>query len=689
VATFEDDFGVIQISPDLDYQDGSEDIILQTLINANDRSVGSDELAEAIVDWPTRYHFSRLRQELFMPFKVEKGTRVLEIGCGTGVNLRYFAELGAEVVGVEGTLKRARAARVRCEGMQNVTVYAGDANVLPDLESFDLVLLIGVLEYSGARGGGFGTPEKLLATASKFLKADGSLILAIENQIGLKYLLGYPEDHLGVPWVGPEGYKEASGIRTWTRAGLSNLLIENGFSSQNWFYPYPDYKLPHFVASQDLYSTDLGQSAVKSILRSPVVDYSGSPELACDPVWASQTMIDAGIGPDVSNSFLVLASRQENAQAKFVSSGLGWLANGERLSQWRNRRVLVETEGKFQFRLEPGKETHEDESSGWLKQKRLNNVDYVEGLVLEDEILRNLILNDLENVKNNLVRYFQYLKDHIVVTQDSAKVQNPFVIDNSIGYLDGMMLDCVPKNLIIDENNHINFIDKEWQPFGNVSLEAVWQRGMTDLALRILQTNTPTPFGPLATVSDLIYSFSTIAEAPCSTLITEQFLQAEAELQRIISGYDSTTGLSERHKMNSGHFWKGNSRLSKYRHLVHMTTHIEGLNHLRKDELAQQSALQQQVETKSAELENVSGELLHVRAELENVSGELLHVRAELENVSGELLHVRAELENVSGELLHVRAERDSYLESWSVEIGFMVTWPFRRLKSVVRQLLK
>jgi hypothetical protein len=267
------------------------------------------------------------------------------------------------------------------------------------------------------------------------------------------------------------------------------------------------------------------------------------------------------------------------------------------------------------------------------------------------------------------------LKDHIVVTQDSAKVQNPFVIDNSIGYLDGMMLDCVPKNLIIDENNHVHFIDKEWQPFGNVSLEAVWQRGMTDLALRILQTNTPTPFGPLATVSDLIYSFSTIAEAPCSTLITEQFLQAEAELQRIISGYDSTTGLSERHKMNSGHFWKGNSRLSKYRHLVHMTTHIEGLNHLRKDELAQQSALQQQVETKSAELENVSGELLHVRAELENVSGELLHVRAELENVSGELLHVRA--------------ERDSYLESWSVEIGFMVTWPFRRLKSVVRQLLK
>ena len=59
---FQDEYGVFQITPDLEYQDGSEDTVLATLINANDRSVGSDELAAAIVDWPTRYHFSRLRQ---------------------------------------------------------------------------------------------------------------------------------------------------------------------------------------------------------------------------------------------------------------------------------------------------------------------------------------------------------------------------------------------------------------------------------------------------------------------------------------------------------------------------------------------------------------------------------------------------------------------------------------------------
>jgi SAM-dependent methyltransferase/flagellar biosynthesis chaperone FliJ len=668
VAIFQDDFGVIQISPDLDYQDGSEDIILQTLINANDRSAGSDELAEAIVDWPTRYHFSRLRQELFMPFKVEKGTRVLEIGCGTGVNLRYFAELGAEVVGVEGTLTRARAARVRCEGMQNVTVFAGDANVLPDLESFDLVLLIGVLEYSGARGGGLGTAEKLLATGSKFLKSDGALILAIENQIGLKYLLSYPEDHLGIPWVGPEGYREASGIRTWSRAGLQDLLSENGFSSQNWFYPYPDYKLPNFVASHDLYSTPLGKAALKSILRAPVVDYSASSQLACDPVWASQTMVDADIGPDVSNSFLVLAASQQDAQKRFINQGLGWLASGERLSQWRSRRLLFESDGKLTVALSPEMSIEKSTSSAWLKHENHDNVPFVEGEVLEDEIIRGFVLNNLESVKDNLNNYFQFLKQNVVSLSNSHEVVNPFVIQDSIGLLNGVMLDCIPKNLILDNQNTVHFIDKEWQTFGEVSLELVWYRGMTELALRIMATATPTPFGPLATVNDLVYSLSSMIGAPCSDLITKQYLAAEIELQRIVSGYDSTSAIHDRHNMTIRTIFKSGSSLAKHRHLAQLAKHIDELNRLREGELGQLSALQQQVEI---------------------TSNELLHARAELQNVTGELLHVQTDLQNVTGELLHVQTERDSLLRSNSVKFGFMVTWPLRRLKSVLRQLSK
>jgi len=583
--------------------------------------------------------------------------------------------LGAEVVGVEGTLTRARAARVRCEGMQNVTVFAGDANVLPDLESFDLVLLIGVLEYSGAKGGGLGTPGKLLATASKFLKSDGALILAIENQIGLKYLLSYPEDHLGIPWVGPEGYREASGIRTWSRSGLKDLLSENGFSSQNWFYPYPDYKLPNFVASHDLYSTPLGKSALKSILRAPVVDYSASSQLACDPVWASQTMIDADIAPDVSNSFLVLAARQENAQKRFIAKGLGWIASGERLSQWRSRRLLFESDGKLTVGLSPEMSTEKSTSSAWLKHENYDNVPFVEGEVLEDEIIRGFVLNNLESVKDNLNNYFQFLKQNVVALSNSNEIENPFVIQDSIGLLNGVMLDCIPKNLILDNQNTVHFIDKEWQTFGEVSLELVWYRGMTELALRIMATATPTPFGPLATLNDLVYSLSSMIGAPCSALITKQYLVAEVELQRIVTGKDLNSAIRERQHMNARKIFNISSSLAKHRHFAQLANHIDELNRLREGELGQLSALQQQAEMKNNELQNVTGELLNARAELQNATGELLHVRADLQNVTGELLHVQA--------------ERDSLFRSNSFKLGLTVTWPLRRLKSVVRQLLK
>ena len=50
--------------------------------------------------------------------------------------------------------------------------------------------------------------RRLILLAGKRVNAEGVLILAIENQVGLKYLLSHPEDHLGLPWVGLEGYEE-------------------------------------------------------------------------------------------------------------------------------------------------------------------------------------------------------------------------------------------------------------------------------------------------------------------------------------------------------------------------------------------------------------------------------------------------------------------------------------------------
>lgn len=80
-----------------------------------------------------------------------QGKRVLDIGCGTGLNLPYLAErVGpeGEIVGVdysEGMLEQARA-RVEENGWRNVRLVQGDAAQLDGIEGpFDAALSTWVL----------------------------------------------------------------------------------------------------------------------------------------------------------------------------------------------------------------------------------------------------------------------------------------------------------------------------------------------------------------------------------------------------------------------------------------------------------------------------------------------------------------------------------------------------------------
>ena len=584
-----DEFGVIIVSPDLPYQDGSEDKILSTLINAVDRSSGSDELAKAIVDWPTKYHFSRLRQELFTPFLIGSGMRVLEIGCGTGTNVRALAEKGAEVVGVEGTLSRARAARIRCLDMENVTIYAGDANDLPEIGLFDLVLLIGVLEYSASKVGGEGGPERLLGTAQKFLKPDGALILAIENQIGLKYLLSFPEDHLGVAWSGLEGYRNPSGIKTWSKHQLAKLLQENDFQHQEWFYPFPDYKLPTFIASNELFQSERGKSAVKNILRSPVVDHSANSELVCDPVWALQTLIDADIGSEISNSFLILASNNPASLSRFKADGLGWLASAERLSQWRQRRVLIDSAGHWSLNKYDEPQTRSSKSTSWLAQDAHVSVDFVDGVVLEDIIVNHLAQNDLVSVKNSLGTYLKFLETNIRKESSGQGFKHPFQLSQSTHLLDENMLDCIPRNIIVDESGNLHFVDTEWRALGGVSIELVWQRGLVSIAARTISTGITHPIGVHANVRDLVFSLSEIAGAPCSNEIIEKYIEAEADLQRLVGGSEVESQIRD---FESATRWTPpGSRLGKSRQLLRSITELSQMTELYHQELSKIDAV--------------------------------------------------------------------------------------------------
>lgn len=241
-------------APEFNYSDGqSVEVRLRDILSsATDLSSDSDELQAAIEDWPTEYHLSQSRANLVRVLDLSGVKRVLELGCGCGSITRYLGEqAGIEVDAVEGSPIRAALAKLRCRDLDSVTIHAGNFNQL-DLpnDHYDLVLFVGVTEYAGRfsdQASDEDALQDLLGLAQKATTANGVTLVAIENRLGMKYLLGANEDHYGVRFVGIDHYQNSSGIRTYSYDEWHTQIARAGYSAHQFLYPFPDYKVPTVV----------------------------------------------------------------------------------------------------------------------------------------------------------------------------------------------------------------------------------------------------------------------------------------------------------------------------------------------------------------------------------------------------------------------------------------------------------
>jgi SAM-dependent methyltransferase len=238
-----------------EYADGSEADLLSLF---RDRSV-DDARSETWgilgrrPSWGERVHLSPQRHCLLDWFPFEPAASLLEVGAGCGALTGLFAERVAEVVALEGSASRAEVIAWRHRDRTNLRIEVGDLRSLVRTQRrFDYVVCVGVLEYAGAAAASEPRPyDAFLSDARAVLAEAGTLLLAIENQIGLKYLAGALEDHYGEPLVGIEDYATDRGVRTFGRVELGRMLEGAGFRVERWYQPFPDYKLPVAVYSDE------------------------------------------------------------------------------------------------------------------------------------------------------------------------------------------------------------------------------------------------------------------------------------------------------------------------------------------------------------------------------------------------------------------------------------------------------
>jgi hypothetical protein len=188
---------------------------------------------------------------------------VLDIGSGWGQIARPLAQ-HRPVAALEPVAERMafiRAAAKQDGVSSHMAFLEADYFDLHFRTRFAAICAIGVLEWVGAFQD-HADPQKrqqdFLLKAHSELAPGGSLILGIENRVGLKYLLGCPDDHIGVPNIAclpaalarrrwREARSEALQSFTYSYPELEQMLRAAGFRKIEFFGAFPDYKLPEII----------------------------------------------------------------------------------------------------------------------------------------------------------------------------------------------------------------------------------------------------------------------------------------------------------------------------------------------------------------------------------------------------------------------------------------------------------
>lgn len=448
-------------SATFDYTDGDEveNRIAHIVNNSADVSLFSETLSGHQTDWPSIYHLSPVRANLMRPLaSVLRNRRILEIGAGCGAISRYLGETGGELLALEGSRRRAGIAASRCRDLDNVVVVNASLEEFPEGLRFDVVTLIGVLEYARKYSSEADGIASTLRRARALLTDGGVLVVAIENQLGLKYFAGMHEDHLGRAMEGIQDHYTADSVVTFGKKELTDQILAAGFVSAEFALPFPDYKLPGDVIlpagwdnAQDFDAGTLAGQATRS-------DRQLDHPLLFSTTQAFSVAHRNGLLADLSNSFLILA-RADDASPSFSQVSADVLAYhyaAGRSPQYATETTIRRQAGAIRVDRRKLLEAIAAKPSALLSHG-LQDEDYVRGRNWADEL--DMILSrhgwGVEAVAN-------WLQSWLTALQKHASIQFPEDIPALHQELSGSLIDAIPRNLIRAADGRWVFFDQEW-----------------------------------------------------------------------------------------------------------------------------------------------------------------------------------------------------------------------------------
>ena len=528
------------------YSDGDEveNRLLRQLREAKDVSLASDELQRLMIDWPSEYHFSPLRANLLSPFKLERFSRILEIGSGCGAITRLLGERcpDSAVLALEGSERRAAITRERCRELDNVEVCRDSFTEFNEsADSFDLITLIGVLEYSPSF---FKTDKPILAALEKcrsLLDRNGVLVVAIENQLGLKYFNGCAEDHNGQLFSGLNDQYAKETVRTFGRNHLQEKIIQAGFTRVEFVYPFPDYKLPQVLLKEEAFSRDSFNPGYL-IGQYPARDYSRSTGRIFQESRVWNLLARNGMIQNLANSFLVFAFNGNGELDQLAESWFAKSFSGKRKKHYLVQNDFLCTNGAITVNKSL---CYPETSASENRDQKLiihhfGPSEFYPGVPYTYQLL------EIDREEEFLANYISYLKSWVdwLRTQSIHSEQKN---QDGVPLVPGKYYDCMPANFIINtDDGALQIIDQEWEHQADLDFGFVVFRGLYREITSNLDFFEQSGVLSDCSILDMITKIFIAFAIPFNKEIYKRYLDIEINVQLELIPYNTDSfGLKE------------------------------------------------------------------------------------------------------------------------------------------------
>lgn len=290
--------------------------------------------------------------------------------------------------------------------------------------------------------------------------------------MGLKYISGFIEDHNGKFFSGINQYIDEDNVKTFSKVELEEIVKNVGFNKCRFFYPYPDYKFPDTILTDD--------SIEEHPYKFQIPNYDAERIKLFEEESLNSSLAREGISKYLSNSFLLElknADTKETDDIFFVKLSnirkedfrIGTLIKKNNNGKIVTKFPLSKKANNHLLKMSKIKDKYEFNRLEYLSNYMDgNNIDFpfVNKITLEDILLETINKGKYVEFTDIIFDFYNLLKNKSINcdnyhTNEFSRIFGEKRCESSMECMEHSNIDLIFENIFVDNDKYI-VIDYEW-----------------------------------------------------------------------------------------------------------------------------------------------------------------------------------------------------------------------------------